>query len=251
MTRKKLDFGGRAFKSVFGYTFAHWRKQPWRIGTVVFLSLAGALADVLTPYFAGRLVNALATGAHAKAAAFDAALAAFGALIALGAAAAVLRYLMFLDIIALTLRMMSEIAGNAFHRVQRFSSDWHANSFAGSTVRKITRGMWAVDTMDDILLLGFDAQSVEVEKQVSRAKSRALVPVDKRVVFGNAEKICGRQFTKVGLAIGLFLLRSCERRLQHPFVADTRRAAVESQLLGVHRLHEFPRMMLCHLASAR
>jgi ATP-binding cassette, subfamily B, bacterial len=154
MTRKKLDFGGRAFKSVFGYTFAHWRKQPWRIGTIVLLSLAGALADVLTPYFAGRLVNALATAAHARAAAFDAALSAFAALIALGVAAALLRYLMFLDIIALTLRMMSEIAGNAFHRVQRFSSDWHANSFAGSTVRKITRGMWALDLLNDTLLIG-------------------------------------------------------------------------------------------------
>jgi ATP-binding cassette, subfamily B, bacterial len=154
MTRKKLDFGGRAFKSVFGYTFAHWRMQPWRIGTIVLLSLAGALADVLTPYFAGRLVNALATAAHARAAAFDAALSAFAALIALGVAAALLRYLMFLDIIALTLRMMSEIAGNAFHRVQRFSSDWHANSFAGSTVRKITRGMWALDLLNDTLLIG-------------------------------------------------------------------------------------------------
>jgi ATP-binding cassette subfamily B protein len=154
MTRKKLDLGGRAFKSVFGYTFAHWRNQPWRIGTIVLLSLAGALADVLTPYFAGRLVNALATAAHAKAAAFDAALSAFAALIALGVAAALLRYLMFLDIIALTLRMMSEIAGNAFHRVQRFSSDWHANSFAGSTVRKITRGMWALDLLNDTLLIG-------------------------------------------------------------------------------------------------
>ncbi|NRO97291.1 ATP-binding cassette domain-containing protein [Paraburkholderia sp. NMBU_R16] len=154
MTRMKLDFGGRAFKSVFGYTFAHWCKQPWRIGTIVLLSLAGALADVLAPYFAGRLVNALATGAHAKAAAFDAALAAFIALIALGLAAALLRYLMFLDIIGLTLRMMSEIAGSAFHRVQRFSSDWHANSFAGSTVRKITRGIWALDLLNDTLLIG-------------------------------------------------------------------------------------------------
>lgn len=154
MTRKKLDFGGRAFKSVFGYTFAHWRKQPWRIGTIVLLSLAGALADVLTPYFAGRLVSALAAGAHDKAAAFDTALTAFAALIALGIAAALLRYLMFLDIIALTLRMMSEIAASAFHRVQRFSSDWHANSFAGSTVRKITRGMWALDLLNDTLLIG-------------------------------------------------------------------------------------------------
>jgi ATP-binding cassette subfamily B protein len=37
--------------------------------------------------------------------------------------------------------------------VQRLSSDWHANAFAGSVVRKITRGMWAFDTLDDVVLL--------------------------------------------------------------------------------------------------
>jgi len=59
----------------------------------------------------------------------------------------------FFNIIRLTLKMMSEIAANAFHRVQRFSTDWHANSFAGSTVRKITRGMWALDLLNDTLLI--------------------------------------------------------------------------------------------------
>jgi ATP-binding cassette subfamily B protein len=38
-------------------------------------------------------------------------------------------------------------------RLQRFSTDWHANSFAGSTVRKITRGMWAVDLLNDTILM--------------------------------------------------------------------------------------------------
>jgi ATP-binding cassette, subfamily B, bacterial len=38
--------------------------------------------------------------------------------------------------------------------VQRFSSDWHANSFAGSTVRKITRGMSAYDTFTDTMAFG-------------------------------------------------------------------------------------------------
>src|SRR6266581_6701168 len=38
-------------------------------------------------------------------------------------------------------------------RVQRFSTDWHANSFAGSTVRKITRGMWALDLLNDTILM--------------------------------------------------------------------------------------------------
>ena len=38
--------------------------------------------------------------------------------------------------------------------MQRFSSDWHANSFAGATVRKITRGMTAFDTFTDTLMFG-------------------------------------------------------------------------------------------------
>jgi ATP-binding cassette subfamily B protein len=48
---------------------------------------------------------------------------------------------------------MSGVAQDAFVRVQRFSTDWHANSFAGSTVRKITRGMWALDLLNDTILL--------------------------------------------------------------------------------------------------
>lgn len=41
--------------------------------------------------------------------------------------------------------MIPDIASDAFRRVQRFSTDWHANSFAGSTVRKITRGKGRID----------------------------------------------------------------------------------------------------------
>ncbi len=48
---------------------------------------------------------------------------------------------------------MRKVSQNAFHRVQRFSTDWHNNSFAGSIVRKITRGMWALDMINDVLLL--------------------------------------------------------------------------------------------------
>jgi ATP-binding cassette, subfamily B, bacterial len=154
MTPKKTPFGGQTFKNVLGYTFAHWRRQRRRIVVIALLALSAALADVMTPLFAGRLVNALAHGLEDKHATLHAALAAFSSLIALGLGGALLRYLMYLQIIALTLRMMSKIAGNSFHRVQRFSTDWHANSFAGSTVRKITRGMWALDLLNDTLLIG-------------------------------------------------------------------------------------------------
>ena len=37
--------------------------------------------------------------------------------------------------------------------MQRFSTEWHANTFAGSIVRKISRGMWAMDLLNDTLLI--------------------------------------------------------------------------------------------------
>ncbi|MFM0242372.1 ABC transporter ATP-binding protein [Paraburkholderia phytofirmans] len=153
MTRKKLDFRGQAFKDVLGFTFHHWAQQPWRIVVITALVLLSAVADVLTPMFAGRLVDAIASGAASDAVAWHAAVTAFCVLGALGLGATLLRQGVYFNIIRLTLKMMSEIAANAFHRVQRFSTDWHANSFAGSTVRKITRGMWALDLLNDTLLI--------------------------------------------------------------------------------------------------
>ncbi|HZZ01725.1 ABC transporter ATP-binding protein [Paraburkholderia sp.] len=153
MTRKKLDFRGQAFRDVLGFTFRHWAKQPWRIFAIAALALLSALADIFTPMFAGRLVDAIASGSAGDAVAWHAAITAFCVLGALGLSATLLLQGVFFNLIRLTLKMMSDIAANAFHRVQRFSTDWHANSFAGSTVRKITRGMWALDLLNDTLLV--------------------------------------------------------------------------------------------------
>ena len=86
-------------------------------------------------------------------AARGAAIAAFGAIVALGLASMILRLIGLQAIVPFTLRIMSDVARDAFMRVQRFSTDWHANSFAGSTVRKITRGMWALDLLNDTILM--------------------------------------------------------------------------------------------------
>ncbi len=116
--------------------------------------LPATLADVLTPLYAGRLVDAVAGGSASDPAAWNAAIAAFTALMGLAMGALLLRHLGFMAIIELTLKMMGDIGADAFHRVQRFSADWHANSFAGSTVRKVTRGMWALDLLNDTILDG-------------------------------------------------------------------------------------------------
>ncbi|HYG41443.1 MAG TPA: ABC transporter ATP-binding protein [Bordetella sp.] len=153
MNRRKIDLRGQAFKDVLGFTFRHWGEQPWRILLIVVLVLLSAMADVLTPLYAGRLIDAVASGVADGPAAWDMAAASFWTLAALGLASTVLLQLVYFNIIALTLKMMSGIAARAFHRVQRLSTDWHADSFAGSTVRKITRGMWALDLLNDTLLV--------------------------------------------------------------------------------------------------
>ena len=141
-----------AIRVVIPFVFRHWLKQP--VMTLVIASglLGATVADLFMPIFSGHLVDALTRGA-ADPDARHAAVIAFAAIVALGFASIVLRMIGLQAIVPFTLRIMSDVARDAFMRVQRFSTDWHANSFAGSTVRKITRGMWALDLYNDTILL--------------------------------------------------------------------------------------------------
>jgi ATP-binding cassette subfamily B protein len=153
MTHSKLDRKRSAFPSVLGFVARHWRLQPIRISMIALAVLGSTLADVLTPLYAGKLVDAVTHAAANDPVAWDAALWAFFALLALGLTAVLLRQVAFMGIITMTLKMIGKIVADAFWRLQRFSTDWHANSFAGSTVRKVTRGMWALDLMNDTILV--------------------------------------------------------------------------------------------------
>jgi ATP-binding cassette subfamily B protein len=141
-----------AIRVVIPFVFRHWLNQPAVALTVAGGLLGATVADLFMPVFSGHLVDALTRGA-ADPAAHRAALLAFGAIVALGLLSMILRQIGLRAIVPFTLRIMSDVARDAFMRVQRFSTDWHANSFAGSTVRKITRGMWALDLLNDTILM--------------------------------------------------------------------------------------------------
>src|SRR5277367_6238888 len=141
-----------AIRVVLPFVFRHWLKQPAAAAATTGCLLGATVADLFMPVFSGRLVDAMTLGA-ADPAARGAALRAFVAIVALGLASMIVRLLGFRTIVPFTLRMMSDVAREAFMRVQRFSTDWHGNSFAGSTVRKITRGMWALDLMNDTIFM--------------------------------------------------------------------------------------------------
>jgi ATP-binding cassette subfamily B protein len=153
MSSKKSGFSADAFRNVLGFTFGYWRQQPVRAALIAVLVLVATLAEALIPLFAGHMVDAVASGSGQDAQFWSVAVTAFLTMSGLYVASVVLRQFVFFNIITFTLRIMSDVTANAFHRVQRFSTDWHANSFAGSTVRKITRGMGAIDLLNDVLLV--------------------------------------------------------------------------------------------------
>ncbi|HWX48653.1 MAG TPA: ABC transporter ATP-binding protein [Roseomonas sp.] len=136
------------------FLFRHWLHQPALLAAVVGGMLLATMAEILVPVFAGRLVDAIAQAeVSGRGTARATALETLAILALLGLAVLVSRIIAILGVIELTLRLMARIGGEAFQRVQRFSAEWHANTFAGSTVRRISRGMWALDMLDDTLLL--------------------------------------------------------------------------------------------------
>ena len=154
----KASRNNHAMRDVLAFLFRHWRREAWLVAGVSAAMLTATVADLFMPVFAGRLVDAVANACRTRLCRVQGAGAARGAMGAgqhgrAGRGAGGRAVLRAGGHLHLTLRLMSRLARDAFWRVQRFSTDWHANNFAGSIVRRVTRGMWAVDMMDDTLLL--------------------------------------------------------------------------------------------------
>lgn len=141
---------------VLSYLGRQWRRRPWLLaGMIGFMSLA-TLTELLIPLAAGRLIDTLAAGPQD-----DAHWGALGLYIGVAAVFYLFRQLSSRCEVPFSSANMADLTTEAFSRVQRFSLDWHANTFAGSVVRKITRGMWAYDNLTMNIVYGV-APSVAV-----------------------------------------------------------------------------------------
>ena len=149
MTLSSRRTGRHPMAAVLAFTFRNWRGHLAIVAIIVFTVALGTTSEVVIPIFAGRMVDAVTAGLkHSEQAWWS-----LGAMLAFAAVAVACRQMFFSGITVLTTRVMTSVARDAFARLQRFSTDWHANNFAGSTVRRITRGMWALDMLHDTLLV--------------------------------------------------------------------------------------------------
>jgi ATP-binding cassette, subfamily B, bacterial len=143
------------YSSALRFAWSYWRRWPRAIGTILFTRIGSTLIDVSVPVAAGHMVQAVASGAGSRAAYI-----ALATMLALSASFHVIRYLNSRLWTWLAANVLRDVVYDGFAKVQRFSADWHANAFAGATVRKITRGMWAFDTFGDTLMYGLIPASV-------------------------------------------------------------------------------------------
>lgn len=143
-----------SWKDVMRFAWHYWRPSKWSGAAAAALMLASVSMDAIVPVYTGKIVDAMTSHASGDASAWDAAWAAFWGFSLLALMHQVLRVgsLYFWNHFAV--RNLYRIVTDGLHKVQRFSSDWHANTFAGGTVRKITRGMWSFDTFEDTILMG-------------------------------------------------------------------------------------------------
>jgi ATP-binding cassette subfamily B protein len=142
------------FFDVVAFVWRYWRQSPFLLAGTLVGMLAATLCDVFMPVLGGWLIDSLASDGSPQRDALHAALVALAGFIGLAVAAHVFRNASFRLWLHLATRIMPRIVSDTFSRVQRFSTDWHVNSFAGATVRKITRGMRAYDLLADTLYLG-------------------------------------------------------------------------------------------------
>jgi ATP-binding cassette subfamily B protein len=139
-----------AYWQTLRFAAAYWLLSPRLLALMLAARLVSNVVDVFVPVASGRLADAVA----AEPRALGPALAALAAFLGTVALFHTLRKFVSFSLCHVAARGMAALLRDAFTRVQRFSADWHANAFAGATVRKITRGMRAFEGLTDTLIFG-------------------------------------------------------------------------------------------------
>ncbi len=145
VTRGRVLSNGQVLAFIAGF----WLRRRWLLLASTGLMLLAVGFDILMPTAAKALIDAVSDPARNT----DNAWKAWGLFVGVYVAFVITRNIAFRFWNPLAARNMEEMTNEGFHRVQRFSADWHADNFAGATVRKLSRAMWGYDSASDAVVL--------------------------------------------------------------------------------------------------
>ncbi len=141
-----------SFTEVFLFVWSYWRRQPAKFALIVGGVALSVLFEVQIPDRSAELVTAVLHIGEGRSALAQAWTAAFW-LLGILALVSLVQQVYFCVWMYFAAEVMQAMVMDGFRALQRFSADWHANAFAGATVRKVTRGMWAYDNFADVTVV--------------------------------------------------------------------------------------------------
>jgi ABC-type multidrug transport system fused ATPase/permease subunit len=115
------------------------------IGTSILLTCS----ELFIPVFVGRLVDTLSKGASH----FQDTYSLLAMIVILGIISVFLRDIIFRVIIYFTSGIMRLLTVNIFSHIQRLSTEWHIHNLAGATLRKLSRGVQAMDLFNYLIFI--------------------------------------------------------------------------------------------------
>lgn len=136
------------FKAITAYMLRRWASQPERLTGFLALFAVSVACDLALPIAAGQLVEALSTETP-RVSTPGPVTQAYLAFVLIAFGFYLFRNLSTRFWNPFAAINMKAITTSAYNQVQHFSSDWHANNFAGATVRRVSRAMHAYDTISD------------------------------------------------------------------------------------------------------
>ena len=119
----------KAIVDVLAFLFLHWKRRARAVVLIAVSMAVATIADLLLPVYSGRLVDAIATPKVSRIDSLHNAETSVVFMAVLGAVLVAARYIAFMGVTRLTVHLMSNIASEAFWRLQRLSTDWQANNF--------------------------------------------------------------------------------------------------------------------------
>jgi ATP-binding cassette subfamily B protein len=134
---------------VLAFISRFWLRRPRLFAATMALTLVSIGFDLAMPWAAGALIDSLAAGPSNAPEAWR----TWGVFVGVYLAFSIIRNTSFRFWNPLAARNMEEMTNEAFARVQAFSADWHANTFGGATVRRLTRAMHGYDQASDATVL--------------------------------------------------------------------------------------------------
>ena len=134
---------------VLAFIASYWVRRRALLAATITLTLVALGFEMMLPRMSSHFVNAVAARPRRVAAVWN----AWGWFVGVYLASSVIRNVAFRFWNPLSARNMEEMTNEAFRRVQAFSSDWHGDTFAGATVRRLSRAMWGYDIVSDAVIL--------------------------------------------------------------------------------------------------